>query len=349
MADSVLGIVANPQAGRDVRRLVARASVFPNAEKAAMVQRLLAAAGSLGVARALLSTDLAGISASVLRSRQRRIPAQDGPWPDTEFLDHLRLTGTAADTEHAVADMVGAGARVIICLGGDGTARAAARACADVPLLALSTGTNNTFPEMREATVAGLAAALLATGAVDADTVTRRATALHITADDHADLALVDVAVCRTRHVGSRAVWDPSTVTDVLCTVAEPDAIGLSSVAGLVHPSPRSTPNGVAVRLCPPHTGATTVRAAIGPGLIRPVGVAEARTLTVGETVPITTSRGVLALDGERDIEFGPASRPTVTLAETGPRRPDITAVMRRARDEGLLLVDPPTPQGAAP
>ena len=34
-----IGVVANPASGKDVRRLVARASVFGNREKAAIVAR----------------------------------------------------------------------------------------------------------------------------------------------------------------------------------------------------------------------------------------------------------------------------------------------------------------------
>ena len=38
-----VGIIANPASGRDVRRLVAKASVFHSAEKSNMVQRALTA------------------------------------------------------------------------------------------------------------------------------------------------------------------------------------------------------------------------------------------------------------------------------------------------------------------
>jgi predicted polyphosphate/ATP-dependent NAD kinase len=48
VSESVVGIVANPASGRDIR-LVAKASVFPTAEKANMVQRMLTAFGALGV------------------------------------------------------------------------------------------------------------------------------------------------------------------------------------------------------------------------------------------------------------------------------------------------------------
>jgi ATP-NAD kinase. len=63
-----------------------------------------------------------------------------------------------------------------------------------VPIVPLSTGTNNVFPELREATVAGLAAGLVATGRVAADEVCRRNKVLVV--DDLAgpdDLALTKV------------------------------------------------------------------------------------------------------------------------------------------------------------
>ena len=46
VADATVGVIANPMSGRDIRRLVASASVFPNAEKASMVVRLTAATWS---------------------------------------------------------------------------------------------------------------------------------------------------------------------------------------------------------------------------------------------------------------------------------------------------------------
>ena len=40
VADATVGVIANPMSGRDIRRLVAGASVFPSAEKASMVVAL---------------------------------------------------------------------------------------------------------------------------------------------------------------------------------------------------------------------------------------------------------------------------------------------------------------------
>ena len=50
----MVGIVANPASGRDIRRLVAGASVFGNPEKAGMVFRVLTGLAAAGVDRALM-------------------------------------------------------------------------------------------------------------------------------------------------------------------------------------------------------------------------------------------------------------------------------------------------------
>lgn len=329
-----VGIVANPASGRDIRRLVAKASVFPTAEKANMVQRMLTALGSVGVDRVLLSTDLGGISASVLRAlRSRR-----DPWPGVEFCDQDPLTESAQDTTNAVRRMVAAGAGVIICLGGDGTARVAAAACGDVPLLPLSTGTNNAFPQMREATVAGLAAGLVATDAVSA---TRRASVLEVTAGDRTELALVDVCGSVSPYVGSRALWEPEQLTELFCAFAEPDAIGLSSVAGQLCPSPRDDRRGVAVRFAPPDQARWVVHAPIAPGLVVPVGVRDWRMLVPGERVDLQPC-GVVAVDGERELELLGGQRASIRLSADGPRCVDVAAALTEAAAKGLFMTQGP-------
>src|SRR5260221_3006163 len=124
-----------------------------------------------------------------------RRPGQNGRWPEVEFLDGQPIRQTAQDTVDAVRRMVAVGARVIVCLGGDGTARVTASAAGEVPMLALSTGTNNTFPAVREATIAGLAAGLVATCMVPAEGVVRRAKVLVGPVGDGGETARLDVAV----------------------------------------------------------------------------------------------------------------------------------------------------------
>jgi predicted polyphosphate/ATP-dependent NAD kinase len=335
VGDAIVGVVANPLSGRDIRRLVTQASVFPTAEKANMIQRMLTAFGAVGVQRVLLSTDLGGISAAVYRAIQRHRPQRAQGWPEVDFLDGQPIRQTAQDTVDAVERMATAGARVIVCLGGDGTARVAASAAGDVPLLALSTGTNNVFPAVREATVAGLAAGLVATGAVPPGGATTRAKLLEVQVGDRTETALVDIAVSTERHVGARAVWDPATVTQLFCAFAEPDAIGLSSVLGQLHPVARHEPRGVTARLA---AGAPRqVLAPIAPGLVVPVGVRDIEPMHPGSVHAVDARAGVIAVDGERELTFGPGERPAVRLLADGPRCVDVSAVLAASARLGLL------------
>ena len=125
-----VGLVANPVSGRDIRRLVARASVFPIAEKCNMITRLLAGLGATGVDRVLIMPDLGGVA-----ERLRRAIASQGSedaWPQVDFLD-MPVEDGPTDTVRAVERMVAAKVSAIVVLGGDGTHRLVASACGEIP------------------------------------------------------------------------------------------------------------------------------------------------------------------------------------------------------------------------
>ena len=90
-----VGILANPAAGRDIRRLVAQASVFPIAEKRNMITRLFSALGMLGVAKVYMMSDGNGIADRIRHALETPPPAgQFSPlgllqsWQENTQLDH---------------------------------------------------------------------------------------------------------------------------------------------------------------------------------------------------------------------------------------------------------------------
>jgi predicted polyphosphate/ATP-dependent NAD kinase len=332
---SAVGILANPAAGRDIRRLVAQASVFPLAEKCNMISRLLAALAAGGVERVYMMPDAGGISRRLRRMLKTPSPQ---PSPPVTFFD-MPVEDSAADTLLAVERMVAVGVDAIVVLGGDGTPRLVARVCGDTPLTALSTGTNNVFPALREATIAGLATALVATGQVDADEATCANKALRVSVNGTRDLALVDICVSTDLWTGSKALWGADGLSQLFVAFAEADAVGLSSVAGLMRPVSRRDRAGVRLELAPPDEAAVTVTAPIAPGLIVPVGVAAVYDMLPGERQTVGLPRGVIALDGEREIEFTDGDRVAVWIDADGPRTIDIDRVMACAAQRGLLTV----------
>jgi hypothetical protein len=153
------------------------------------------------------------------------------------------------------------------------------------------------------------------------------------------ELALVDVCVSTVTHVGSRALWQPATLHELYCAFAEPHAIGLSSIAGLLHPVARTDPDGVVVRLA--EHAPQTVLAPIAPGVVAPIGVRHAGPLAAGRPHAVELARGTVAVDGEREIEFGPSTPVTVTLAHDGPRVLDVRTVLAAAAQRRLLELRP--------
>lgn len=331
-APTAIGVIANPSSGRDMRRLLAWAPTFPTAEKINSVLRLLSAAGRLGVHEAWMLPDTTGIARQV-RSQSELVRTQRGlPMPEVRLLD-MPVRDHASDSTEAARRMQALGVRVIAVLGGDGTHRAVALGCGDVPLATLSTGTNNAFPEAREATLVGMATALLATGRVDPTVAVRRNKRLRVQGPGLDDMALVDVAVSRQTDTGAGAVWQGQSLTDTFASFAEPRVVGLSSVAGFSLPVSRDAPHGVHVR----HGPEQALTVPLLPGWLDTVPIASATPLWPGQPVPLPAMAGTLALDGERCIEFGPEDRLHVSLDAHGPRTLMTDPTLAHAARHGLL------------
>lgn len=331
----IVGIIANPASGRDLRRLTAHAGLHSSTDKASVVQRLLAAFGATGIRHALLPPDMTGIAAAVLRASQTR-QARDGHWPFLEFLD-MPLRQSVEDTRLAARRMVERGVALIAVLGGDGTHKAVAAEVGDVPLLALSTGTNNAFPELREATGAGLAGGLCASNRVPPEIGLRRNKRLLVREPRRGlcEWALVDVAVSPQPFIGARAISRAEDLAEVFVSFAEPHAIGLSALCGLWSPVSREEPHGAWMRLHPDARESLLVP--LAPGLLVGCGVSAAGYLQPGVAHAPSLSSGTLALDGEREIEFSATDRPSITLDPSGPFSVDVPATLAYAARHRLL------------
>lgn len=315
-------ILANPASGKDIRRLVAHGSVFDNQEKVRIVRRLLLGLEAAGVVRVFYMPDAYGIVPRALLAIETGMDVVPIEMP---------LRNTQEDTVAAAGVVEALGVDVMVVLGGDGTSRAACKGSMAVPILPLSTGTNNVFPVMAEATVAGLAAGLVASGRVGLDEACVRASVLDILLDgEPADIALVDVAVYDDVFLASRAVWDLSRVPRLFLTRCRADAIGLSSVGGQLRRIEPGAGRGLALELSP--RAETHVLAAIAPGRFERVGVSHAQDMLPGEAHAVELSPCLLAVDGEREVEVRRGVAASVRLRAEGPFVVDVARVMELAR-----------------
>jgi len=318
---STVGIIANPAAGKDIRRLVAHGRVVSNQEKANILRRVFAGVVSTGADRILVMPDHSGLARPASSDVEGKIKIE---YVEMPVADHQ---GASTNAARAMSEQ---GADCIVTLGGDGTNRVVAKGSGEVPLVPISTGTNNVFPANTEGTLAGIAAGAVATGAVTRDEACRRSKRIDIFVEgEHRDDALVDAAVSTQMFVGARAVWDTSTLHALFLTRAEPASIGLSSIGSRLQPISIDEPQGLYMRFAgEPGENATIVRAPIAPGTVSDVEIRDWRIITPGEKIEINQHPGTIALDGEREVELLPDQTVYASMSLDGPWVVDVPQTM---------------------
>jgi hypothetical protein len=340
---SSVGLVVNPGASRDVRRLTSLARAIDANEQVNTVARVLC-----GLAAGHVDTVLYMPEPSHVVERARDVLAT---MPSAARPTALRLlpvpvgdgyARTAAGTTDAAAALRRAGVACVITLGGDGTNRAVVAGWPDAVLVPLAGGTNNTFGSRVDPTAAGHAAGMYAADPKgQAEHLTTRPR-LDIEIDGQVSIALVDLAVVRGGWVGAHAIWDPDLLVEAVVTRSDPAVPGLAGVAGSVHPLDEGGPRALHLRFGP---SGRPVMAPLGPGQLVPVRITTWGPIEPGDTVVIPDrGNGVagpvtLAFDGEREITLERGQRARATLVAGGPRILETATLLRRAARDGRLAV----------
>jgi predicted polyphosphate/ATP-dependent NAD kinase len=246
----------------------------------------------------------------------------------------MPVLGNPGDSLEAAQRLADLGVGVIVTLGGDGTNRIVAKGCRDIPLMPISTGTNNVFPKMVEGTLAGIATALVATG-VATEAIDRQPKLDVYVDNEWRDLAIMDAVLSAHQWVGARALWDASHLTEVVVSRIVPSAIGICGIGGLLFPEAAGTPSGAHVAI---GGSERSLLAPVAPGLLRSIPIESARLLHHGERVHFRPAAGTIALDGEREIEIKTSHRVSVELSLDGPFSIDIDRAIASAAASGRFL-----------
>ncbi|MFC7044710.1 NAD(+)/NADH kinase [Halobacteriaceae archaeon GCM10025711] len=292
-----IGLVVNPSAGRDIRRLTGSAVVSDNYAKRQTARCVLAGLAMTPGVEAVVMPDKAGLGQWAVENAPDGVAAR--------LLD-VPVAGSSAGTQRAAARFSET-VDVVVVLGGDGTNRDVALEIGDVPMASVSTGTNNVVPVHVDGTAAGAAAGLVAAGVVPVDDVTFRHGMVEAAVDartgERTLRGLATLGVIDRPFVGTRAVLHGDEFVGGVVSRAHPSDIGLSGIAGAVEPHAPDAPGGVALHLGPPAESPTVARAITVPGVVERIGVREHLALADDETTTFEVAEAVLSVDGERDLE----------------------------------------------
>ncbi len=128
---------------------------------------------------------------------------------------------------------------------------------------------------MRKPTIFGLAAGLYATGHIPPNEALASNKRLDVEIRDakgnvRHDIALVDAIISHEQFIGARALWKIDQLAAVYVSYTDPQAIGMSAIAGLLDPVARNERGGLAIELGRPGECEFTLNAPIAPGLMEP-------------------------------------------------------------------------------
>lgn len=328
----LVGIIANPAASKDIRRLVAQGRVVPDWEKVNTVRRVMLGVQSVGVERVLAMPDSSNL---VMRALD-----DPGLSIEVELLD-MPAFYSEGDTVKAAALMAEQGVDALVTLGGDGTNRAAVVGSKNIPMVAISTGTNNVFPTMVEGTLAGLAAGMVAEGWFNLADVAVPSKIMHVYVDGELrDIALIDVALSKERFVASKAIWDMETLFEVFLTRAEPASIGLSSIGARLESVSMTDEGGLRYSIADPEIAGSeswSVLAPVAPGVVPRVGISSWQRMADGERLTIETRDCTVALDGERAFSVNQSQLLEMEVKRNGPLLIDVSLALKVAAEQGLF------------
>lgn len=323
---SIVGIIANPSAGKDIRRVVAHGRTVPDIEKVNIIKRVLLGLDAAGVNQILLMPDRSMLGKSALESLCLRT--------NVRFLDTVIL-GEESDSTKAARKMVSMGVGCLVTLGGDGTNRAVALGSGKVPIVPIALGTNNVFSINVEGTLAGLAAGVVARDVIDQKKTVTCTRKLEVQiGNSNRDIALVDVAISKEMFIGSRAIWDVETLKEVFLAKFEVDSLGLSSIGAAVNPTNNGFKRGLHIKI---GHGGFYVVAPVAPGLVSKIPILNWSYTRVDQAIAIGLTPSTIALDGERSYRILEGQTASVTLRENGPPVVSVDSAIRHAYSNGIL------------
>lgn len=318
-----IGIIVNPYSGKDVRRISAEAITVGNNEKIIKVVRMINSMKKLGIEKVYLMSDNYLVNANIA-SKVNKVKDSD---LIVELLDFIP-TDQPNDTVKAVEMMISKGIDCLIVLGGDGTSRLVAKTNIDVPVIPVSTGTNNVYPQFWEGTTVGIAASYIAAKGLGYNLRKGKRIDVYIN-NEFSDIAIVDAVITKLPYVGSKVVSRIEDMKEVIVCKCSPELIGFSAIIGSMKICEDYDDFGYRLKLV--EEGTTTL-SAISSGQLKEISYSQLERMDIGtEYINCPDYDGTIALDGERTVSFRKGDQIKFIITRNAPLKVDVRKTLYEA------------------
>jgi hypothetical protein len=326
-----IGIIVNPFSGKDLRRITSQASNVGNTEKAMKVIRMIGSMIRFGIEKIYLMPDNYLVNASIASA----VYKEYGAASPVEMLNFIP-TDRPEDTIRAVEMLKDSGIGCLIVLGGDGTCRLVAKTGIEVPVIAVSTGTNNVYPEFWEGTTVGVAASYVAKN--EPGCAFRKGKRIEVFINgEFTDIALVDAVITDLPYVGCRVITETDSIREVIVSRCSPGSVGFSAIIGNISVCEDDDDFGYRLRLA----GGRSVLAPVSPGRLTEISYSECERMELGgEYLCRPDYDGTVALDGERTVSFRKGDELKFTITRNAPFKVDVLKTLYGAVENKYFQIN---------
>jgi len=318
-----IGIIVNPYSGKDLRRITSQANNVSNSEKVIKVVRMINSMITFGVEKVYLMPDnymLNANIASIIR-KDKSIGLE------VEILD-FEPTDRPDDTIKAVEMMKNLNIACLIVIGGDGTCRLVAETNIDVPIIPVSTGTNNVYPQFWEGTTVGIAASYIALNKHNCCFPKSKRIEIFMNGE-FCNIALVDAVITDIPYVGSKVVSETCNIKEILVSMCSSSSVGFSAIVGTLIDCSEDDDFGYRIKVA---DCGTSVLAPVSPGKIDKISYTDLNKMDINaEYVCTVNYDGTIALDGERTICFRCGDELKFRITRNGPYKVDVKNLLSEA------------------
>ncbi|MCG8485225.1 MAG: ATP-NAD kinase, partial [Clostridia bacterium] len=152
------------------------------------------------------------------------------------------------------------------------------------------------------------------------------------------DIALIDAVISKKMFIGSRAIWDLEDIIKVIVSRCHPASIGFSSLLGCRTIITEEDDFGAYADINCNNNDDRTM-APIAAGVIKLFNVSQPEIINFDqEYFYEPTERGIIALDGEREIPFKKEDKIVFKIVRKGPNRVNIKKAIEVAQRNGFFI-----------
>ena len=152
---------------------------------------------------------------------------------------------------------------------------------------------------------------------------------MHVECDDGTtDLALVDAILLKNDQLGSLLPFSASNISQIFLARSEAASVGISPIGGFILPC--GAEDAFGVKLQCKEDADLQLEVPISPGLYNTIGIESCNRVSLGEQTKVM-GPGILAFDGDREIQLGEKQSVTVSIRADGPWIIEPKRVMKAA------------------